>query len=66
MDTKNKQIILADITNDIVIKLQERISNINSQIDLLENEQEKQKLKSQIIAYEDSIRIVNNIFMEKI
>lgn len=65
MNSKKERLILAEITNNIVIELQKRISNIDNQIELIPKE-ERANWKGQKAALNDSIKIVQNEFMKKI
>jgi hypothetical protein len=62
-----KKIILAEITNNIVKELEQRISNIDNQIELLNNnELAKANWNGQKVGLNESIKIVQNEFMKNI
>lgn len=62
---ENKNILLAEITNNIVQELEKRIDNINNQIHLL-NKEDKKNFYGQIVGIKESIKIVQNEFMKSI
>lgn len=67
MDTGNKNLILAKFLKNSVDEIEERIKNIDSQIDLIKNNKNAvANWNGQKVAYKETINILNDIFMKNI
>lgn len=64
---ENSNIILAEITNNIIKEISERINNLDNNMNLIkDNVLAKSNWNGQKVAYEDTIKIIQKQFMKNI